>query len=226
MATASSTGLVQNTDFSAELLLNKVMNKQLKTQNGNTITLTGRMNASKLDAQAQSYGVLAENVAKGATIATATQNALTEMLSLAKKAQEANVMTDTDQMKKLGKELQNQYSALISTQVEGVSVLQGSTAFDLGLGSGNLTLGLGNNSSFLSSLNTALGSISGGSSASNLDTIVNDLYGLLSVEGTKADLVNNRYDAINDLVSSYKTASDNQVVTEGGSATSLLNSLL
>jgi len=86
MATTGTSGLVKNTDFSAELLLNKVMNKQYKSQNGNTLTLAGRLNASKLDSEAQQFGVQAENLAKAVTFADGSQDVMAELLDLAKKS--------------------------------------------------------------------------------------------------------------------------------------------
>ena len=41
----STSGLVKNTDFPSDLILNKVMNGQYSATSGKTITLGGRVNA-------------------------------------------------------------------------------------------------------------------------------------------------------------------------------------
>lgn len=232
MATTDTTGLVRNTDFSAELLLNKVMNKQYKTQNGNTLTLAGRLNASNLDSQAQGYGVLAGNVAKAATFADATENALTEMLDLAKRVQgAANSTSDTAAMQKLGTALQSEYDSLLASSVDNVALIGGTKEAKLGLGSSSITLGSADygTAGALGNLKTALAAMSAGSTTTDpttLDTTISQLNAAVAAEGSKASVLHNRYDALNDLSASYLQASNDQAVTAGGSASSLLNSLL
>ena len=154
MATSSS-GLVENTDFAAELLLNKVMNGQYRAESGKTLTMAGRINAANLDATAKTYNVSAENIQKGSVIADATQDALTEMIALAKRVQEASlVTTDSNALSKLGTEFSNQFAALYDTEVEGVSVLQGTTGVDLGLG-GSVSVGVSGDTD-LNALSTAI----------------------------------------------------------------------
>ena len=226
-SSASSTGLTKNTDFAAELILNKVMNAEYRATSGNTLTLGGRMNASKLDATAHTYNVQAENIAKAKTLADATENALTELLALAKRAQEVNLVENSTNLQRLGKEFQTQFNSLLTTEVESLKVLNGTKAASLGLGSGEVTLGVsGTADAGIAALSSALSSLAAGSSASNWDTVIDQLTTSLGVEGSKAALINNRYDVLNDLAASYKDASDAQAVTAGGSSTSLLGELL
>ena len=224
--TAATSGLTKNTDFAAELILNKVMNGQYKASNGNTLTLGGRINAAHLDAQAHTLDVTAENVVKARTIADATVNGLTEMISLAKKAQESNngSIASTD-LAKIGTELQKQFGEIYKATVEGVSVLSGSTTVGLGLGNGALTLGASGDAG-IAALSSALSSLAAGSTASNLETTIDALAASLGVHGSRASVIQNRYDMLNDLAVSYKEASDDQAVAGGGSPTSLLNALL
>lgn len=229
MATTSNTGLVKNTDFSAELLLNKVMNKQYKTQSGNTLTLAGRLNASQLDSAAQRFGVQAENVAKAATFADGVQDNMTELLDLTKQVQSAlNSTTDTASLQRLGNSFSSQFDGIVAASIDGAQLLGGTKAADLGLSSGTLTLGQSDISKAYSSLTSAIASMANGSAydPSNLDTTIAQLNAGIAAEGSKASLLHNRYAALNDLASSYLNASNDQAVTEGGSASSLLNSLL
>ena len=235
MATADSSGLVRNTDFSAELLLNKVMNQTYRTENGKTLTLAGRINAAKMDSQAFQYGIQAENLAKAQTVVNATQDALTEVVAMAKKIQSSEVDSSSASRAKLAAELRTELTEKVKTVVEGLSILSSgnSSTVGLGLGSGVMTIapsaatdgGLG----AINSLSSALSSLSVSSATADrslINSIIEDLYGAIAVEGAKAELINNRYDTLNDIARSYKEATDDQVVTQGGSPTSLLNALL
>ncbi|MBQ9537066.1 MAG: hypothetical protein IJU79_04660 [Desulfovibrionaceae bacterium] len=230
MATTSSSGLVKNTDFSAELLLNKIMNNEYRANSGKTLTIGGRMNAAKLDADAQLFGIDAENVAKNVAIADATQDALEEILSLAQKAQSAAKLTDTAAQVALGTEYKNQLAELLKATVNGVSILNTTQTAGLGLGAGQITLGLEMSANDgYKALTSALSAISAGtgsSAVSVLESAVNQLISTVAVHGSKAALLSNRYDALNDMATAYKDASDAQAVNTGGNATSLLNSLL
>ncbi len=230
MATTSTSGLTENTDFAAELLLNKIMNGQYRTTNGNTITMGGRINAAHLDVASRANNAAAGNVAKGVTIVDGTQDALTEILALAKNAYEAaTTTTDSVALKKLGTEYSNQLARLIATTLDGVAVL-GGTTIDLGAGSGSLSVGVDITADAgYQALVSAISSMAAGDTTaaySIMENAIKGVLGLISVAGAQANLLNNRYDMLNDLASSYHTASDHQVVTQGGNATSLLNALL
>ncbi|MCR4666351.1 MAG: hypothetical protein K5657_03555 [Desulfovibrio sp.] len=227
---ADTTSLVKNTDFAAELLLNKVMNGQYRTENGKTLTMAGRINASKLDSTANTFNVQAENVAKGSTIADATQDALTEVLNLAKSLQNsAASITDSEALKTMAAAYKSELAKLTATEVDGFAVLGGTTGVDMGLESGELDVGVDvTGLGGYSDLSGAISNMESGTAvtASSLDAIVSNLYAAVAAAGTKASVLGNRYDTLNDMASSYKNASDSQVVTAGGSPTSLLNSLL
>ena len=230
MATTSTSGLTENTDFAAELLLNKIMNGQYRTTNGNTITMGGRINAAHLDVASRANNAAAGNVAKGVTIVDGTQDALTEVLALAKNAYEAATTTkDSAALAALGTEFSSQLNSLISTTLDGVAVLGTTTGIDLGAGSGTLSAGVDLTADAgYQALSSAIGSMAAGNTSaaySTMEKAINGILGLISVAGAQANLLNNRYDMLNDLASSYHTASDHQVVTQGGNATSLLNAL-
>ncbi|MBQ9407182.1 MAG: hypothetical protein IJU37_10675 [Desulfovibrio sp.] len=232
MATASTSGLVENTDFSADLLLNKIMNGQYRTNNGNTITMGGRINAAHLDVASRVNNADAANAAKAVTIVDGVQNALTEVLAVAKNAYEAaKTINDTTAMSRIGTEFSNELSKLLDTKLDGIQVLKSQTAINLGAGSGSISAGidLSSEGAYVS-LTKAVSSMAAGTTGnagySVIETAINDLLGLVSVAGAQASLLNNRYDMLNDLSQSYHTASDHQVVTQGGNSTSLLNALL
>jgi len=132
-------------------------------------------------------------------------------------------------MQRLGNSFSSQIEALKKTMINGQSALGGTFTADMGLGSGSFVLGQSDFSNAYSGLTAAIGSIATGNVSvdpSTLDGTISQINAAIAAEGAKASLIHNRYDALNDLASSYVEASNNQVVADGGSATSLLNSLL
>lgn len=230
MATTNTSGLVENTDFAAELLLNKIMNGQYRTTNNNTVTMGGRINAAHLNAASRVNNADAANVARNRTIVDATQNALTEILDLAQRAYaESSANSDATYLSKMGTEFSTELQELLKVTLDSNAVLSAAVPIGLGAGAGtiaggvNLTADAG-----YAALTAAIGAMTAGSqgAASNFESAINSLLALVATTGAQANLLKNRYDMLNDLSQSYHTASDNQVVTQGGNATSLLNALL
>ena len=188
------------------------------------------MNASKLDAQATTYGVEAENVRQGAVYGDAVANALTEIADIAKRASQANASMSGDQLKNFASGLMAELGSLVATQADNGAALfgNGTVTYDLGQGSGTVTLSVNSASGGIKALSTALATLSAGTNLT--DGSVEDAQGLLLADVTtasaKAALFENRYNSLNDLIRSYKNASDDQVVTAGGSSTSILNNLI
>lgn len=228
-STDSSASLVKNTDFSAELLLNKVMNSQYKPTSGKTLTIGGRMNASKLDADAVQFEAAAGNVERGGVVVDGAQDTLTELLDLAKQALKvASTTTDTDVIKNVGSTIFNQFSKLTTSTVDGLAF--GSTrALDLGLGASSMSVGVATGDILnWATFTGALNSLSAGSTVNTtaLDAAIKGLDAAIASEGVKSVVIHNRYDVLNDLAAQYKNASDAQAVTAGGSPSSLLDNLL
>lgn len=225
MATSSTSGLKENKDFAADLLLNKIMNGQYRAESGKTITLGGRINALNLDSESRQNALTAENVAKAAVDVDTTQDRLNEMANLAERVKDAvSTTTDTDTLKRLGAEFLSEITAYESGFSTG-------TVVDLGLGSGSATVGgvtpsdIAGYAAFTGALSTM--SASGASvAATDIEAALKGLYAEITVMAAQGNLVHNRYDVLNDLASSYHRASDDQAVEVGGNATSLLNALL
>lgn len=228
-------GLIENTDFASDLLLNKVMNGQYSATSGKTITVAGRINASSLDAQATKHGVTAENVRKGAVYADAVANGLSEFADIAKRAIQYNASMEGDALKKAASGLVAEFNALKNmTADDGTKLFDAGTtpSFDLGQGCGTVALGIKTASGGIGNLSTALAALSAGTkitatgTANTLALSQSQLLGEITDASAKAALLENRYDSLNDLISSYKSASDDQVVNSGGNSTSLLNNLI
>ena len=214
-----------NTDFSSELLLNRIMNGQMKTDTGKTVTAGTRSTAATLDATALSLGVTAAAVGSAKTIAQGTQSALTEVVSQLKSLRDALTSPGADAAT-LGGAYKTSLDKLLATTVDGNAVL-GATGQDVKLGSGTaekISIGgvnLANKTDF-KALYTVLETAPTDTLVDKAITEVNTLIGL---EGAKYSLLSNRVDMLNDLTTTYQTASDDQAVSTGGSASSLLNAL-
>ncbi|MBQ7738905.1 MAG: hypothetical protein IJT59_04565 [Desulfovibrionaceae bacterium] len=234
MATSNSslTAVERNTDFAAELLLNRVMNGQLETSKGKTINGATRHMATCHDATAYTYGVLAENVAYGKTIVEGTQNALTELVDQVKKIRNIYSTDDSSVFDpSVTSALKSNIDSLLATEIEGVTVL-GNSGRNLTLGiEGNEQITIGkanvNNSTAHAAFHNfydELSRLSNGTSTSTstqirdlCDKAMTDLYGEIATQGQQWNILDNRYTMFNEMVSSYHQFSDEQAVNMGGS---------
>ena len=232
MATSNSTlsPIERNTDFAAELLINRVMNGQLETKNGKTINAASRLMATRHDATAFSCDVLAENVAWGKTIVQGTQNALTELVDQVKKIRETFSVDDASvRNSDIASSYVDQLNAILQTEVNGLQVLSSGTGLDLNIGINSqdfINIGNADVSSgpaFSTLRYNLTNGVSGYSTISDdCDKALEELFGAIANQGVKYKILDNRYVMLNDLASSYHDASDDQAVNMGGSM-SVLN---
>lgn len=237
MATTSVTStLRQDSDFAAELLLNRVMNGQANPQSGMTVTAANRALASKFDATAFNYNVLAENVAYGKTIVEGTQNALTELVSQVKRLGEMVASASDDAMAQdLASAMKKNIDKILETESHGIKVLQNQPK-KISIGEdGAEELEVGNLQLTNSSVNPQFGALysaissttPGAITASNAlemtGAAVDELYGKIAQEGARNKILSNRYDMLNDLASTYHKASDDSAKQDTASDYTLLN---
>lgn len=225
-----------NNDFASELVLNRIMNGQIKSDTGKTVTAAGRVMASRLDATAFANSVAAANVSNGLTIAQSAQNAMTELAAKVKKLQELGATAKTDgEVQAYATGMQAEIDALLDTQADGAAVIGGKAGdqdlqtVDLGLGSGTIGVGVQVNKSG-TKFNALYTKLSTGATQANIDGLcsaaIDELYAAIATVGSQYDTMNNRYQMLNDLNETYHAASDMQAVTAGGSASSLLSRIL
>lgn len=232
MATSNSTlsPIERNTDFAAELLINRVMNGQLETKNGKTINAASRLMATRHDATAFSCDVLAENVAWGKTIVQGTQNALTELVDQVKKIRETFSVDDASvRNSDIASSFVDQLNAILQTEVNGLQVLSSGTGLDLNIGInsqdfiniGNADVSSGSAFSTLYNKLSTTG-VDYSTISDDCDKALEELFEAIANQGVKYKILDNRYVMLNDLASSYHDASDDQAVNMGGSM-SVLN---
>ncbi|MBE6440883.1 MAG: hypothetical protein E7022_00920 [Desulfovibrio desulfuricans] len=231
-----------NNDFASELVLNRIMNGQIKSDTGKTVTAAGRVMASRLDATAFANSVTAANVSSGLTFAQGAQDALTELVSKVKKLQElASGAVSDEEARAYSTSLKTDIDAILNTKIDGKSVLGtaagGGTlpSVNLGLGSSSLNVGIDVNASGtkFNALYALLGQTgftravaTPGDAADAITDAINELNAAIATVGSQYDTMNNRYQMLNDLNETYHAASDMQAVTAGGSASSLLSRIL
>ena len=224
----------RNTDFAAELVINRIMNGQLETKDGKTINAAGRLMATRHDATAYTYGALAENVAYGKTIVEGTENALTELKSQIEHIRDIFSADDLQNTQDLAESLLDNLDAILATEINGVKVLD-NTGFDVTLSiDGNETIKIGQGDArggtYFGTLYNELDAlktntpIAPSTSLPTQSDIVNhcndaltELIAKIGTEGQNWGILDNRYVMYNDLASTYHTASDDQVVHMGGS---------
>lgn len=235
-STSPTSSLSTSNDFAAELLLNRIMNGQLKADSGKTVTAGSRALAARLDTTAQSYGSLSSNVAAAQTLVQGAQDAVTEMISQLKYYTSAISNMDVADAKALWTDINTNLTALLATVIDDGSgaplAVLGSTgkAVSLGLGTAETTTVGGLDVASGTAYSALTSGVSGATATSDIqslcDDAIDELYGVVTRCGAQANLLANRYDMLNDLATTYHTASDEQATSTGGSASSLLNALL
>lgn len=227
----SQSGMIKNTDFSADLLLNKIMTGQYRTQNNNSITIAGRMNAAHLDSTATKLNIEAETARKGMVLADSAANGLSEILERVRDFAEINTTLTGSDLQSAASEVQSQLTTLIGTQVNGTSVLGGET--NVLLGQGDTTgvkvgLDLANETAYKAFTEALTDLVDNGTAIDDtvIKSAINELMVNITNEAGKSNVLENRYNSLNDLANSYHDASDDQVVTAGGNSTLLINKLL
>ena len=135
-----------------------------------------------------------------------------------------------DALKEYASGLMGELTRLAATQDDNGHALFGSNTvtYDLGQGSGTVTLSVNSASGGIKSLSDALATLSAGTNITNSDIedAQSELLGDVMAASAKAALFENRYNSLNDLITSYKNASDDQVINGPGNSTSLLNNLI
>lgn len=240
---ALSLNLVENRDFSSQLLLNKIANGQLRSESGKTITMAGIANAARLDANAKALGSVAANVATGVVLAEGAQGLMTEIRAqvqklgeLAQSGATSGVSNVSNYVNMTLQPVVNSINTLLQSQVDGVQVLgagAGTTRNIVVDTNGNsVTVGGLDLNTSGTKLNTALTSLSSITDSSGLTTLastaadaVDELSGRIQTQGAQTSFLKNRADSLNDMIASHTKASLRQVVTAGGSASSLLHQL-
>lgn len=230
-------------EIASELLLNKIMNGQVKTPTGKTITAAGRAMSSQLNAAGYQAGAAAGAVASGEGYVLAAQSQVTEMLS---KLQEmrtvlGGVVGTTGNYVAAGKQAQELLSYI--GKISGTSAkLNGKNLFSaagmkLNAGMGvemtvaDIVVSLATGR--LKSVGTVGGTTAGVKDKATADTklaaidaAINELNGYIAQYGSQYNMLRDRVEVLNSLDSGFKEAAAGQAINGTNGASSLLGSLL
>lgn len=238
-------GISSNNNFSSELLLNKLMNGQIQSNNGNTITLGTRSTSSKQSREGLAYGVSAANLEQGVLNATATQNAVTALLDQVKSIGKTISENNPEGTKIALGAIQTNLTELLKTKVDDVEIFgTNGLSTENGLG-GSINIGsldvIGGTA--YAALNTALVAVAAASNDPTatppaaltdaitalkplLDAAIDELIGVSGKVGAQVGILSNSQDMLQSLAVDYGNAANNQIVSETGSSTGLLGNLL
>ncbi len=218
--------------LAAELLLNKVMNGQVKSESGKTITAGLRASSNELNRDALAYSLDAAEVKKGQATAIEYQDAVTEMnefLSNAKAslvgaddATTARILAETTtyltkmQAKTIGTAADGTTATAVfaNTAAPAVVSLGGTESYNIG---GNTTLN-GAINTFVAAADAA--------DEDDLTAVLNASSAELAATGLQVNLIEGRSSLLEDVASTYADVAGEQYAIGADTTTDLLNNIL
>lgn len=236
----SASLIATGSDLSAELILNKIMNNQVKTSTGKTITAAGRSVAAELTSAGYAAGAAAGNVASGQGYVLAAQTQVTEMVS---KLQEMQNMIggmasgNSTTYKNIGasaKDLLDYISSLSQAKLNGKNLLSGSgLTLTAGMGvsitiiNKTVSTGTGKLKNLTSVLGNTLTSATDATAAlTAIDEALRELNGYIADYGISYKQLRDRVAVLNDLGQGFNEAAAAQSITATGGASDLLAAML
>lgn len=113
---------ISGNSLAAELLLNKIMNGQVQTESGKTVTAGSRMKASELNRQAVGPSIASANVKAGVATAVEIQTRLTEAKAYLENLDKALADTTMEAGKKVAADAVKFMNNFATTKIDSVTV--------------------------------------------------------------------------------------------------------
>jgi len=232
-------------NLAAELLLNKIMNGQVQTESGKTVTAGSRMKASELNRQAVAPSIASANVKAGVASAVQIQTLLTEGKNYWENLDKALADTTLISAQKLAKDAIKFMDTFVASEVEGktvfgISAAAGDTTVEIQLGFGD-TLGLGGidfetDYAGTTGLKKLLDDLVAADDTAfdaallavraALDTDIAKANSNLGLTGMQIQTLEGRSAVLDDLSATFTDAAAQQFVVGTGGANDLLNNVL
>ena len=231
-------------EISSELLLNKIMNNQVKTSTGKTITSAGRTVSSRLSATGYAAGASAGAVAGGLGYVQAAQDQTTEMVTKLNEMQKQLAVlnsstngTAATATLSTAKDLMAYVTKLTNSGINGQSLFTGKgILLDAGMGSTikilNKTIAV-TGTTPLGSLNTALGALTSTFCAKTMKTATDALNaaigainGYIGDYGVSYNQLRDRTEVLNDLATGFNESAAGQAISGASGASALLGNML
>ncbi len=217
--------------LAAELLLNKVMNGQLRSESGTTITAGLRSSANELNREALASSLDAAEVKKGQVVATEYQDAVTELHTYLNNAKASLVGADATTEARILAET-NAYLTGMEEKTIGFTDADATTAAAVFDGTNSALVSLGGGETFKiggnSTLNTAIAAFTAasGSTSANLDTLLSNVNAELAATGLQVNLIEGRSALLEDVASTYADVAGEQYAIGANTTNDLLNNIL
>jgi hypothetical protein len=234
---------VGGNDLAAELLLNKIMNGQVKTESGKTVTAGSRAKASELNRQAVAPSIASANVKAGIASAVQIQTHLTEGKAYLENLDKALADTTQVSAKKLATDAKKYMGNFLNLEVDGIKVFEDTAnTIDVSLGFGDtLTLGdIDFDSVHAAALVTSLDALIATTPATteadlatavknvrdDLEAAIATANSNLGLTGMQVQTLEGRSAVLDDLSATFTDAASQQFVVGTGGAEDLLGNVL
>lgn len=226
--------------LASELLLNKIMNGQVKTSTGKTVSAAGRAISSRLGGDAYSARAAESNMAYGEGLASSAQNEVSSIKDQLLKTKQnllgvlANTAATSADFATAGAAAQGVYKNLSAT-VAGAKYngqrLLGNTAISLNAGNGmKIDVLPVRGASLVTPLKAAFSGVNNATAANAALTAINTaIDGLIKQEAVLSDSVKalqNRQLLLADQGANLDNAAASQSLADMGGASNLLSSML
>ena len=238
-----SNSISGGSDLAAELLLNKIMNGQIKTESGKTVTAGTRAKSSELNRQAIEPSIASANVKAGTAKALEIQTHLTEAKTYFENLDKALAGATLDTAKSLAKDAQTYIANLALREVDGVAVFNAGSTTDVSLGVGTESLALGGialDTAFAVADTGLTASLAGilaatddttlatavGKARTGLDDAIDVSNAGLGLTGMQVSTLEGRSVILDDIAATYTDAATKQSIVATGGASGLLNNVL
>ncbi len=222
MSSISSTG---SSTMATELLLNKIMNGQVDTGTGKTVTAGSRAAAAELSRDAMTPALESANVKKSEAYAVEYQNDVTEIVNYLNNLNQALAGADDT----MGAQLSLEAKAFLGTYATktiggGTPFTDDTAALDIGNGQ---TLVIGNNTTANDAL-TAFDTEVTTTAAlqAYVDTALSAFNSELARTGLQVETIRGRSALLDDVAATYSDAAANQYVVDTSGVNDLLNNIL
>ena len=228
--------------LASELLLNKIMNGQVQTSTGKTVTAAGRAVSSRLSSDAYELRTAEKNMAYGEGMVTAAQTQLTgirDQLNSLKKnlldVQNTTAATSAD-FKAVGSMITDVYSqisaAIAGAEYNGQKLLNSTTKVSLNAGNGMSikVLGYKADTTVLKEIKTKGASVKDAATAKTaaeqIDTAIDQILKAESRYGESIKGLQNQQLILEDQGASMDAAAAGQSIAANNGASNLLAGLL
>lgn len=229
-----------SSSLASELLLNKIMNGQVQTSTGKSITAAGRALSSKLSSNAYEMRVAEKNMVYGEGLVSAAQNELSgirdqltnlkaSLLDLRDGGAAGQTPTAIAELGKEAAEVKAQVSAALGSKYNGVA-LNAATAIELNAGNGMTIKVLGGGAMALSTVMNALSAIATkgdvATAITAIDSAVEEILGREATYSATIKALQNRQVLLADQGASLDNTAASQSVTGMNGASNLLSAML